>query len=412
MRILQINKFFYRRGGAETIFFDTINGQRARGHEVAEFSTRDCRNLPSDYAHYFVENIGEFPLGRGFLPSLSNFFKFFKNDETEKNLSALILAIEPDVAHLHNTYHNLPAVFFKVLKKHKVPIVMTVHDVWPLCPKRRLRRVLNSKLCVACRHAHLFNCACYRHRGESAGANVAGMIEPYYYRFKGIWKLVDHFICPSQFIFDQLLKFGFPKDKLFLLHNPVNLPTEPFSLGNKIVYLGRFHVDKGIKILLQSLPWLRQYETIIAGHGPENHWVENFISQYSLTNVKKIGWVDQNHWNDLMGQAKVVVLPSLVYEGSTLAILEALASGRLVVAAECGGIPEIIKNNQTGFLVKPGDPEALANAVKSAMGMDEINATKIIKNGRELVEKEYDSEAYFGHLEEVYANILANLSKK
>ena len=402
MRILQINKFFYRRGGAETIFFDTINGQRARGHEVAEFSTRDCRNLPSDYAHYFVENIGEFPLGRGFMPSLSNFFKFFKNDETEKNLSALILAIEPDVAHLHNTYHNLPAVFFKVLKKHKVPIVMTVHDVWPLCPKRRLRRVLNSKLCVACRHAHLFNCACYRHRGESAGANVAGMIEPYYYRFKGIWKLVDHFICPSQFIFDQLLKFGFPKDKLFLLHNPVNLPTEPFSLGNKIVYLGRFHVDKGIKILLQSLPWLRQYEAIVAGSGPEDAFVSNFIQQYSLTNVKKIGWVDRSRWAELMNQAKVVVVPSLVYQSSSLAILEALGYGRLVVAANRGGVPELIKDGQTGFLVKPDDSEALASALKVAMGTDETTASNITRAGRALIEKDHNPEIYFTRLEEIY----------
>lgn len=59
MRILQINKFFYRRGGAEVVFFDTINGLRARGHEVSEFSMTHPKNFPSDYSAYFASEIPE-----------------------------------------------------------------------------------------------------------------------------------------------------------------------------------------------------------------------------------------------------------------------------------------------------------------------------------------------------------------
>ena len=59
MRVLQINKFFYRRGGAEVVFFDTIKGLRERGHEVSEFSMIHPGNLPSDYSAYFASELPE-----------------------------------------------------------------------------------------------------------------------------------------------------------------------------------------------------------------------------------------------------------------------------------------------------------------------------------------------------------------
>ena len=59
MRILQAHKFFYRRGGAEAVFLDTIAGLRERGHEVAEFSMQHPKNLPSDYNGYFVSELPE-----------------------------------------------------------------------------------------------------------------------------------------------------------------------------------------------------------------------------------------------------------------------------------------------------------------------------------------------------------------
>ena len=59
MHILQINKFFYRRGGVETVFFDTIDGLRARGHEVSEFSMMHPNNLPSEYDAYFASQMPE-----------------------------------------------------------------------------------------------------------------------------------------------------------------------------------------------------------------------------------------------------------------------------------------------------------------------------------------------------------------
>ena len=54
MRVLQVHKYFYHRAGAEAVFFDTINGLRKRGHEVAEFSVQNSKNSPSEYSSFFI----------------------------------------------------------------------------------------------------------------------------------------------------------------------------------------------------------------------------------------------------------------------------------------------------------------------------------------------------------------------
>ena len=95
MRILQINKFFYRRGGAEVVFFDTIKGLRERGHEVSEFSMISSGNLPSDYSAYFASSVPELAGKHDPASSWKIFKRLFYSAEIEQKLKALILANEP-----------------------------------------------------------------------------------------------------------------------------------------------------------------------------------------------------------------------------------------------------------------------------------------------------------------------------
>lgn len=385
---------------------DSIRGLRARGHEVIEFSAHHKNNLPSEYSPYFVSDIGELSERHDLARSLKIFGRLFCSREVEKKLQALILATEPEAAHLHNVYHHLSASTFRMLVKNKIPIVMTVHDVQPMCPNHRMIRGRDNKLCEACFKHQFQNCIRYRCVNNSYKASVAGALEAYFYYLRGIWKMVDRFICPSQFMLDKMVEWGFDKEKMRLVRNPFVLPEKFSALGNKIVYIGRFHVEKGIRILMQALPVLRQNETIVAGSGPDDQWVDNFIKQYSLTNVERKSWVDKEKWQKVMSEAKVVVVPSLFYENCSMAILEALSYGRIVVAADRGGNRELVKNNDTGFLVKPEDPEALAEAIKSAMSLSATESGKLINNARNLVKKNHDPENYLKKIEDVYQELV------
>ncbi len=406
MRILQAHKFFYRRGGAEVVFLDTIKGLRARGNEVAEFSMQNTNNETSDYSGYFVDDIGDLRVKRDPVSALKTYRNFLCSSEVEKKLRALITATEPEVAHLHNIYHHLSASTFTTLKKKNIPIVLTVHDVQPMCPNHRMIRGIDNKLCEACFLHNYYNCIRYKCIGNNFGANAAGALEAYFYQLRGIWKMVDRFICPSEFMLDKMVKWGFPKEKMRLVRNPFVLPENYAPLGDKIVYLGRFHVEKGIRTLMAALPWLRQFQAIVAGAGPDNEWVENFIKQYSLTNVFRTGWVNREHWREVMDAAKVVVVPSLFYENCSMAILEALSNGRIVVATDRGGNKELIRDGETGFLVKPEDPEALAAAIKKAMELSANDSAKIIKNARQLVKTSHDVNKYLESLETIYQEVV------
>jgi|GEM_PF-1160213 len=406
MRILQAHKFFYRRGGAEVVFLDTVKGLRGRGHEVSEFSMKNTNNNISDYSGYFINDLGELRMDRNFSESLKTYKHFLCSSEVEKKMRALIAAFDPQVAHLHNVYHHLSASTFTTLKKKNVPIVLTVHDVQPMCPNHRMIRGVDNKLCEACFQHNYFNCVRYQCVSKNFTANAAIAFESYYYWLRGIWKMVDRFVCPSEFMLNKMIKWGFPKEKMRLLRNPFVLPENFAPLGDKIVYLGRFHVEKGIKVLMAALPWLRQYQTIVAGSGPEDEWVDNFIVQYSLTNVFKTGWVNRDRWREVMDTARVVVVPSLFYENCSMAILEALSYGRIVVAADRGGNHELIHDNETGFLFKPEDPEDLARVIKKAMELSPTEADRIIKNARQLVLKNHGTENYLVSLEKIYQELI------
>lgn len=404
MRILQANKYFYRRAGAEAIFLDTISGLRERGHDVAEFSVKHEKNLPSEYANYFITAEPELTkVEMDFGTSIRMFKHFISSTEVEKKLRALVMATEPQVAHLHNVTRQLSASTFKVLKKMGVPIALMVHDVQPLCPNHRM--VVKHKLCERCYRHKYYNCVRYKCIDDSRLKSLAGSLEAYYYYLRGIWSMVDVFICYSQFMFDKLVGWGFPRDKMRLVNISSSAPAVAPPLGNKILYLNRVHEEKGIRIFMAALRQLRNYQVVIAGDGPDDQWVERYICQYGLNNVQKVGRVRGESWRQVMSQARVTVIPSLFYENCSVSILESLGHGRLVVATNRGGNSELITTGETGWLAEPDDADSLAIFIREAMELDADSTQMVINNGRRLVMDKYNVDTYFAKLEKIYSEL-------
>ena len=404
MRILQINKFFYRRGGAEAVFFETIKGLRERGHEVSEFAMTHPTNLPSDYAAYFVSELPEL-LGKQDLAGSWQIFKrLFRSPEVEQKLKALVLAAEPEVAHLHNVYHHLSASVFTKLYELKIPMVLTVHDVFPLCPNHSLLK--GETLCENCYKNKLYNCIRYRCVNKKFLPSLAGVLEAYYYRWKKIWRRIDIFVCPSQFMAEKLMDWGFPAEKMRVAPNPFVPQAVIPSLGDKVVYIGRIHYEKGVKILMEAAKELRDYKVLVAGAGPDDRWVQEFARKNILSNVERLGWVSGDAWRRVMAEAKVIVVPSLFYENCSVAILEAFSYGRIVVAVDRGGNPELIQDGVNGFLCKPEDPADLARVIKRAMNTSDEEAAVISANAIKTLQQNHRPEDYFDRLEAIYSEVI------
>lgn len=173
--------------------------------------------------------------------------------------------------------------------------------------------------------------------------------------------------------------------------------------GPVVLFVGNLLQAKGVLDLLEAFRDVKETgaHLVFVGDGP----LAQVIARKSLF----YGFQDQVHllgarFNEevpiLLSASDIFVLPSHK-EALGISCVEALACERPVIASDVGGIPEIIKNNHTGLLVKPGDPTALAVALRRLLS-DSIFARGLARAGRHLVEQQYDLEKNTRILQQIY----------
>jgi glycosyltransferase involved in cell wall biosynthesis len=353
MKILLINKFHYLKGGSERSYFDLGDLLEKDGHQIAYFSTVDEKNFPSEQAKYFIKQ-NKYDQG-GFFAKLKSALGILHNFEANRQLKKLIRDFKPDIAHLHNIYHQLSPSIIKLLKKEKIPVILTVHDYKIVCPNYKMFN--QGKICEKCLGGGYYN----SFSGKCGGSYLKSfflMLEAYLHRkILKSYESVDLFIAPSEFVKNILLKDGIQKSKIIVLNHFIDLekfnsPTE--SDDGYILYFGRISEEKGIATLLKAAAMLPAADFKLVGEqNPSDKFLP--ISE----NVEFLGYKSGAELLDLIRRAGAVVFPSIWNEVFGYAILEAMAMGKPVIASDIGAIGEIIKDNYNGFLFKAGDVEDL-----------------------------------------------------
>jgi glycosyltransferase involved in cell wall biosynthesis len=138
---------------------------------------------------------------------------------------------------------------------------------------------------------------------------------------------------------------------------------------------------------------------LVAGDGPRRPLMEGMVEKSTLK-----GRIDFLGWREdaprVVSALDVLVLPSL-NEGAPMVLLEAQALGVPVVATKVGGTPGIVKDGETGLLVPPGEPAAIADAVRALLG-DGAKRKAFAEEGRRWVRERFSSEAMLKRLREIY----------
>jgi len=169
------------------------------------------------------------------------------------------------------------------------------------------------------------------------------------------------------------------------------------ALGERILLsVGRLEASKGFHVLLRALAAVRDHGAleghdwrwVVLGDGPYRPMLEMLASELGIeAHTRFLGRVsdrEMHAWHEL---ATLFVHPTL-YEGSSLVTLEAMAHRRAVVASAAGGIPDKVHPGRNGWLVRPGDPSALAAAISGALS-DPARLAHYGLAGREIVEREF-----------------------
>ena len=164
-----------------------------------------------------------------------------------------------------------------------------------------------------------------------------------------------------------------------------------------LISVARLERNKGLREGIAALALLRHvlpkgWRWLIVGRGSEEAALRASIAREGFgANISLVGALSDAEVQSLLARADLALVPSL-YEGSSLAALEALARCLPVVATTVGGLPDKILPGQTGFLAPPGDPAALANAIKAALEARAAWPT-LGAAGRDLVERQFSWDA-------------------
>lgn len=181
------------------------------------------------------------------------------------------------------------------------------------------------------------------------------------------------------------------------------------NYGNYALVIGRMEKVKGFDILVRSLALLpRQCDglhALVAGDGPEKAHLQKLAKELGVeSRLTFLGMMDRQKIHQLLEGCRFLVVPSRS-EGLGTVNLEALAHSKPVIASAVGGIPEVIKDRETGLLVKRDDPEALASAL-IALWSNPEQGRLMGERGRAVVEKEYSWEGLATKYVELYESLL------
>jgi glycosyltransferase involved in cell wall biosynthesis len=153
-----------------------------------------------------------------------------------------------------------------------------------------------------------------------------------------------------------------------------------------LLFVGRLRIRKGVEVLLEALqPGMR---LLIAGDGEHRAALERKAAELGINpQIRFLGRCGAGRVRRLLNGAAALVVPS-TYEGMPLVVLEAMEAGIPVVASRVSGIPEVVEDGRTGWLVPPEDPRALAAALNEVLERPE-EARRRGEEGRRRVDERF-----------------------
>lgn len=403
-RLLNINNYFYRRGGAEAVFFDHTALFEEAGWDVIPFAMQHEQNLPSPWSDYFVSEI-EYGRDIGVRDKAVQAAKVIYSFEAQRELERLIDKARPSIAHAHNIYHHLSPAIFQTLKKAGVPAVMTAHDLKLACPAYKMLR--DGKVCEECKGGRIHNVMVHRCIKGSLPLSGVVFAETLLHKTLGTYRnKVDRIVVPSRFYREKLVEWGWPREKL--VHIPNFVDVDGFSTdweeGDYFVFAGRLAPEKGVDTLLHAAAASRQ-KLIIAGTGPEEARLKKLAVDLGAA-ATFTGHLSGSDLFRLIGQSLALVLPSEWYENAPISVLEAYALGRPVIGSEIGGIPELIRPGETGDSAAPASAESLAAALARMAGRSPAERSAMGKAGRQWVAENFSRTLYRDRMMALYAELI------
>jgi len=217
---------------------------------------------------------------------------------------------------------------------------------------------------------------------------------------KTIFSLSDRVIVESPSVIN-FLDLGKYKQKL-VTTGARYVDTELFQIKkelrerkNLVGYIGRLEEEKGVMNFFEAIPLILEkqdnLEFFLGGYGPLYDRIKERLRSNNLSRkVELMGWIPHDKVANYLNELKLLVLPSYS-EGLPTIVLEAMACGTPVLATPVGGIPDVIKDGETGFIMENNSPKCFAENIVRVLECPDLD--NVTKNARKLIKEKYTYEA-------------------
>lgn len=383
-KILLVHNYYQIPGGEDTVVANEKRLLEEHGHKVVLY-TRHNSEL-NDYSK----------MQKLLLP-----FSTIFNLRTYREVRELIEREQIEILHVHNTLNLVsPSVYYAGVRK-RIPVIQTVHNFRLLCPGATFYR--EGKVCEDCVKKGML-CAvkhgCYR---GSKTQTLACVISTKIHRLLGIYGKINY-ICLTQFNKEKLLQLTQIKEnQVFIKPNfsftkEKNSDSERFQ--RQFVYVGRLEEIKGISILMEAWKKLGKEapELILCGNGPLESWCRDYVEKNEMQNVHLMGFVPNKEVQDIIAKSTALILPTQVYEGFPMTMVEAYGKGTPVIASDLGNAGNLVIPGVTGKRFSYQSASALADAVRNFESFD---------SGRiqQIYQEKYSAEKNYEELQKIYKHV-------
>ena len=300
---------------------------------------------------------------------------FFTEYPLVPHLGSTLKREKSELIHAHSHLYLTTYVAVKAAEKLGIPSIVTIHGV---SAERNIAVNLMQKLYLLSLSTRIF-------------------------------KSSTKIVCLTRADAEQVVRLGCPASKIRLIPNPVDAemfkPHPEKEQDNLIVWVGRFVPEKGLENLIDAAKLVQSrindVRFLLVGDGPLRNELEYLINDRGLSNIVSLmGPLEHKEVADMLAKASIFAFPSYK-EGMPRAVLEAMSTGKAVVASDIPGMDEIIENGINGVLVQPRDANALGDAIIALLN-DKKLREELGRNARQTILKSFTWKNHLTQLEKIY----------
>lgn len=325
----------------------------------------------------------------------------------KQKFATLLDDFKPDIVHVFALFTHLSPSLLDVCRQNGLPVVMSCNDYKHICPNYKLYH--HGRLCEACKGGTYYNSVLQKCCQNSVSYSLASCLESSAHYYMNILRKNIHtFLFAGEFMAKKTEEFwGKGSFRWAKLLNPFDSTKYAASIeySDYILFFGRLVEEKGADILLQAMKHAPDARLVLVGDGPQLAALQKLSNELDLKNVEFAGPVWGEDLDRLLRFSRFVVIPSIWHENFPYVIVQSFAMGKAVIGTDRGGIPELIKDGEFGYIYPADAPEVLADKINTLWYNPEL-AADFGRNAKSYADSVFNDKIFYQTLIDIYQRVV------